>query len=859
MSLRGNINSNYVPMQDHAQEPKANARRFDILTHIKTLEDTEIAPDLPKDFIVEITGNIEDFDFGLPKRGFGSKIGLAAFKGTGVGYAVYRSSNTRLYPGNIMWLQSGSEQYIIAKPGLYYFPKPTQKLSKQVSLNEECITLGYRSIITVPPQSIGFASYNKTVYLLNPGRRYLLNSPLVTYLGSEDLTSHKIKKESVMLFQVQDGQFACVQNVAGHVISVNQSGRYLLRNPEIFLGVHSVTAANVEYSNYQRVFLQANELVFYQDADGETQYYDKPGAYELRRPAFFHPKIHSLYTDLIQQGSVTLIRLRAGEIACIQTKDFDVHVLDVPRKRYYLRAPEQLLGVYSVNKPRIQHGVYTRVRLQAGQMVFYQDKDGHSCMYDSPGTYELRQPAYFDSKIYDTATEIAEFESISRVVIRRGKISFKYDGDGHTVLMDQPGIHIIKRPEVFAGKIYDITAQVCKLGAFTLLNVPPGYVAVTYDGRFTVGTVEEVSSSPATTGFVAHQQQGHKVPSAPIMHDQDHSSSSATSSKSGGAKDSSSTPGDPIYSANPLKILGEGRHVLDHELWTLKEMKSIQEKRLNLNCLVYSRNRVAFAVRSFILYKVINPAVAFVQVENIEEELKIEAEATVLSIFGAYDSHTISQGLALHTAHDTEAESAADNQPPTYQEAAFAEVVRKSFQGDFRYFSSERGVLLTRMRVEHIDFSDAQMKVAVEKQAENAVRIEAERRNVEQESQTKIAQAEGEAAAKRITARSNTEVINAETEAKATKIREIAAAQAEASSNPLATQISLINAYAEGQAKVFQALSTRTSVIPTDISLSLNALPAQIAKILAGDVPGNFSVNGSALSQPSSSSSSRRS
>ena len=57
--------------------------------------------------------------------------------------------------------------------------------------------------------------------------------------------------------------------------------------------------------------------------------------------------------------------------------------LDTPRLlqlcaqpgRYELRKPQILLGIYSVNERRIEHGTYERVRLQSGQLVFFQDAE----------------------------------------------------------------------------------------------------------------------------------------------------------------------------------------------------------------------------------------------------------------------------------------------------------------------------------------------------------------------------------------------------------------------------------------------------------------------------------------------------
>lgn len=56
--------------------------------------------------------------------GVAGSVGMFALYATGVGYGYYRAANTRLLPGQVMYLQDGSDQYVLAKPGLYFFPGP---------------------------------------------------------------------------------------------------------------------------------------------------------------------------------------------------------------------------------------------------------------------------------------------------------------------------------------------------------------------------------------------------------------------------------------------------------------------------------------------------------------------------------------------------------------------------------------------------------------------------------------------------------------------------------------------------------------------------------------------------------------
>ena len=49
--------------------------------------------------------------------------------------------------------------------------------------------------------------------------------------------------------------------------------------------------------------------------------------------------------------------------------------------------------------------------------------------------------------------------------------------------------------------------------------------------------------------------------------------------------------------------------------------------------------------QAFVLYRVVDPEKAFIEVEHIEDELKREAEATILSVFGAHDSSDVYAGI----------------------------------------------------------------------------------------------------------------------------------------------------------------------------------------------------------------------
>lgn len=56
------------------------------------------------------------------------------------------------------------------------------------------------------------------------------------------------------------------------------------------------------------------------------------------------------------------------------------------------------------------------------------------------------------------------------------------------------------------------------------------------------------------------------------------------------------------------------------------------------------------------------------------------------------------------------------------------------------------------------------------------------------------------------------------------RIKETAAAQNVASETPLAIQLALIEAYAKGQAMIYQALSDKVALIPSDIQMNTNSV-----------------------------------
>src|SRR5207302_1408590 len=86
---------------------------------------------------------------------------------------------------------------------------------------------------------------------------------------------------------------------------------------------------------------------------------------------------------------------------------------------------------------------------------------------------------------------------------------------------------------------------------------------------------------------------------------------------------------------NPVVILSQGVHVLDDPQWRFQMSKPVQEKRIDLGqqtsgkrfCEVYTSDRVKFHVTAFLLFKVTNPKTAFVDVQDIEDVLRREAES----------------------------------------------------------------------------------------------------------------------------------------------------------------------------------------------------------------------------------------
>lgn len=810
-------------------------------------------------------------------------------------------------------------------------------------LEGECLQLGNVKIVTVPPGRVGFVRFQNQIYLLNPGQRYVINSPYCEYVRSELLTQEQISVDSVSLVSVQAGQLAIVRDSLGHVVVIHEVGRFLLRQPEAFIGIYSQNQVRIDVEGrYSRLRLNSGELVFYSDARGlthfcdtpcvlelrapscflgpvynqnekqlrqgsltivrvqqgeigvaqsamgsieiystpdryllhaparfigfysvleeaidvdgrwsrrrlaagriqfyrddvgEVHFYDEPGVYELRPPAAFLGLSYDQNDKEIRVGSVTVLRLNAGEFACVANPQGDVDVHETPM-RLIIRAPSKLLGVHSVNCPRVEYGTYERVRLMSGQVIFYQDDEGRTRYYDSPNTYALRRPSYFSDEIYDVNTSVLSFGSIVRVNLKHGEISFKYRADGSTELLATPGVHLIERPEQFGGRIHLKSEKNVALGAFTMLNVPAGHVAIVFDGRASEGVASAGAASAASASLAGSLSIGSKAGEA------------------AGAGASASAMGAGVS----VKFLREGFHILDHELLRLSSIRSIQERQLRLECTVYARDRVTFLVKAFLLYSIVDPRRAFVDVEDVEDALRREAEATLLSVFGSHDADEVYKGVQDPTAHTHNAEaqvsaatpslhaSAVDGAPPppTYDQS-FAELVRSAFQKNIKSFAIERGVALNRMRIEHLDFADERMRNAIERQAEQSIQIAADRRNIEQRSQTALLEAQNRADTLSIDANARAAAKTAETMAEVQRIKETAEAQNVASRTPLAMQLALIDAYAKGQAQIFAALSDKISVVPSDIQLSVGSLPQQVQSVLAGAMAASqqFSV-----------------
>lgn len=116
-----------IPEPDSHGEDLPSLQASDSMLY-KALSNAVRPPPLPYGIIEEVHGDIADHPFPDPPKSTAGTVAMTAFKMTGLGYVYYRVANTRLLPGYITYLQDGSHQYVIARPGLYYFPGPTRTL-----------------------------------------------------------------------------------------------------------------------------------------------------------------------------------------------------------------------------------------------------------------------------------------------------------------------------------------------------------------------------------------------------------------------------------------------------------------------------------------------------------------------------------------------------------------------------------------------------------------------------------------------------------------------------------------------------------------------------------------------------------
>jgi len=613
------------------------------------------------------------------------------------------------------------------------------------TLNEEgVIQHGTITIIRTKPNEIALAWLGNKPKIIAPDNDYIVNSTEFTYVENSLIDYDKELNDKGKIIH---GTISIVRVKPGKI------GLALYKGKPIFLGegTHAHDDLNFKFTAF---------------ADASEDHYKFQAA--------------------------TIFRLKAGELACLQDKDNKVEVLKIAG-RYVISEPVLLLNKYSVNEGRVEHDSYQRVRLQAGKIIFYQDKDGQTCYHDKPGTYELQRPEYFDEKIYDINTAIIHFEATVRLNLKQGEIAYYIDGKGQTCLVEKTGVKYITRPSQFltldTSKVSD---EILQLGSTDVINVAPEHVAITYDAR------------PAD--------------------------------------------GDEKRGA---RILHEGHHVLDHELWTLKEIVSVQERSEDISSKnVYSKNRVRFDVDAFITYKITDPEKAFIRIDDIKTVLAKKATSTILSIFGSYFSEQIAKGVETHsTGPDGETIS---------KMTSFADIVQKEFLEGFKEFANARGIELTMMNVGSLDFSDETMRATVEQQAKMAITIEADRENIGQQMQTEVLKVQGQAKANLarekagveesrvkaealgIKAAGEMEASKHETTARVYDMQQVFNAQKGVST--LSSQLLIIEALGKAEAERIGAISEKATVIPMDIKVTHEGFSNKVAQYITRLDDAQFEV-----------------
>ncbi|CAF4143357.1 unnamed protein product [Adineta steineri] len=402
-----------------------------------------------------------------------------------------------------------------------------------------------------------------------------------------------------------------------------------------------------------------------------------------------------------------------------------------------------------------QRGLLERSRMPTG-LGYNLIQDGklglamfnRSPKFLAPGRYTFYSPFNHLISVVSITDKVITLSNIQIVTINQGELGLSLR-NGESILLD-PGRYILTAPHIFE-KSTPANAQYIELGTYRRITVPVGFVAVAFDiGKQIIIRPEDTETGPFETN------------SPTFLFDK----------KSG--------------------------------------FQSVQLQVRELDQLVVNtRDGITIIAKGPITYRIHDPRIAFMTVQDIHGAVKRAAEATLTSLFlnAAIDEIAPSVPTKPTEKEITSVTSVSE-------ESNFNQHIRAAFLHDFSHKVSRWGVELHDLNIEKLEF-DNSVKDLLRKRAQARVETATSLANMRSQTDIAMQQADREKQQAQIRAEAEAYVIRTKADADYYAAERHAQAAKILQEVPLSAQIELKKLDVE----MIRATGDRTTFLPMNLHI----------------------------------------
>lgn len=295
----------------------------------------------------------------------------------------------------------------------------------------------------IDPGTIGIINCNGRVEIVPPGR-WIVANPRARWIRNHSLNEGVITYESLSIVRVQKGCYSLAEDNGTFIVLAE--GIHV-RNSRLFrhLQFVDVNQKHIQHRTIHIIIVPVGEyaLVF----ESNKPKILKTGRYVIDSNFFSVAGWANVNQQHIQHGSIHIVRVLKGKIACINNNLKPIllhegtHTFNSQMLVYH--------GEHDVNEPHITHGTITRFRVRNGEIGLAWE-DNRAVFVETAGVYEVDSPTFAFVKCIPASEKCIELGSRKRVVVYDGEVGISYLNGKLDILT--PKIHLFDAAErVFVG------------------------------------------------------------------------------------------------------------------------------------------------------------------------------------------------------------------------------------------------------------------------------------------------------------------------------------------------------------------------------------------------------------------------